>query len=165
MNGFRANLAKAGRFIVASIQMKNTLRLLIILFSICHSGYAASEVIRIRLEWLNAKDCGLEGCKPQNVIMREGSSMMFGWPEIKGRGWFELKPSLQAESVTLNLKRLKITESNSKETIAEVEPKLSLGSPQNVAIGDVQLKITISKEEPETKMQNQSAPPTPTKGG
>jgi len=131
--------------------MKIILRLLVCLLLMCASGYGASEVLRIKLEWVNAKDCGLEGCKPQNIIMREGSSMMFGWPELKERGFFELRPSLQGESVTLMLKRMKMKEGNSMETIAEADPQLFLGKPQDVAVGDVRLQITITKEQPEAE--------------
>jgi hypothetical protein len=131
--------------------MKIIIRLLVCLLPMCASGYAANEVLRIKLEWVNAKECGLEGCKPQNIIMREGSFMMFGWPELKERGFFEVRPSLQGESVTLKLKRMVMKEGNSMEMIAEADRQLFLGKPQDVAVGDVRLRITITEEQPEAK--------------
>lgn len=60
--------------------MKKLLRLLFCLCLGWISGHAANEVLRIQLEWLNAKDCGFEGCKPRNILMKSGATMNFGWP-------------------------------------------------------------------------------------
>jgi hypothetical protein len=90
--------------------MKNLPSLLLFLLLGLVSAQAAGEVLRIKLEWLNAKECGFEGCKPQNVLMKEGTTMSFGWPELQDRGFFELAPSLKAETVILKLKRMLMTE-------------------------------------------------------
>jgi len=131
--------------------MKIIFRLLVCLLPMCASAHAANEILRIKLDWINAKDCGLEGCKPENIIMREGSFMMFGWPELKERGFFGVRPSLQGESVTLKLKRMVRAAGNSMETIAEVDRQLSLGKPQDVAVGEVRLQITITEEQSKAK--------------
>jgi hypothetical protein len=126
--------------------MKTILSLLLFLILGAVSGQAADEALRIKLEWLNAKDCGFEGCKPQNVVMKEGSTMSFGWPELQDRGFFELSPTLKGETATLKLKRMLRTERKSMETIAAVEPELRLGEPQDVVLRDVSLRITITEE-------------------
>ena len=126
--------------------MKNILSLLLFLILGLVSGQAADEVLRIKLEWLNAKDCGFEGCKPQNVVMKEGSTMSFGWPALQDRGFFELAPSLKGETAILKMKRMLKTEKKSMETIAAVEPEFRLGEPQDVVLRDVSLRITITEE-------------------
>jgi hypothetical protein len=126
--------------------MKNLPLLLLFLFFGAITGHAAGEVLRIKLDWLNAKDCGFEGCKPQNVIMKEGSTMGFGWPELRDRGFFELSPSLQGETATLKLRRMLRTGNKGMETIAAVEPQLRLGEPLDVVLKDVSLRITLTEE-------------------
>lgn len=127
-------------------KMKNILSLLLFLILGSVSAHAAGEVLRIKLEWLNAKDCGFEGCKPQNVVMKEGSTMGFGWPEFQDRGFFEMAPSLKGEIATLKLKRMLKTQNKNMETIAAVGPEFRLGEPQDIVLKDVSLRITITKE-------------------
>lgn len=126
--------------------MKTLLPLLLCLLLGSVSGQPADEVVRIKLEWLNAKDCGFEGCKPQNVVMKAGATMVFGWPELQERGFFELSPSLKDRTATLKLKRMIKTDKKSMETIAAVEPELRLGEPKDVLLRDISLRITIIEE-------------------
>ncbi|MBI3886387.1 MAG: hypothetical protein HY302_11760 [Opitutae bacterium] len=126
--------------------MKTLSQLLLCLLLGWTPGHAADEVLRIKLEWLNAKDCGFEGCKPQNVVMKEGTTMGFGWPELRDRGFFELAPNLKGDTANLKIKRMLRNERKSMETIAAVEPELRLGKPQDVVLRDFSLRITITEE-------------------
>lgn len=132
--------------------MKRIVLILMCMLPLCVSSHAANEVVRIKLEWLNSKECGLEGCKPKAIIMREGGAMMFGWPDIKQREFFEVRPDLQEAVVRLNLKRLLKTVEEKMETIAEDDFDLHLDRPQVVGLGEVRLLITVTKEpDPEKK--------------
>jgi hypothetical protein len=129
--------------------MKIILKLGIIFLAACAPSYAATDILHVRLEWLNAKECGFEGCKPQNIIMRSGSSMTFSWPrgsELEELGSFVVLPVVQDESVRLKLKR-----SKGPDTVAEIDRAFAMSVPQEVALKEVNLRITVTEEEPKAK--------------
>lgn len=106
---------------------------------------AAPDILRIKLDWLNAKECGFDGCKPQSVVMRPDTSMTFGWQAGSGqeaRGVFELYPRLQDDSV-----RLRVRRTINSAPVAEDERTFALGVPQEITLKDVRLKVTITGEE------------------
>jgi len=123
--------------------MKILLMILVYMVMAGVSALAAPEILDIKIEWLNAKDCGFDGCKPQEVIMRQGTSMTFGWgpgPELEKRGVFELFPSVHHDTL-----KLKISRTLGGAVIANEERDFRIGTPQKMVLKEVALRITITE--------------------
>lgn len=114
------------------------------------AAYAGPEVLDIKIEWLNAKACGIEGCKPQRVIMRSGTTMKFGWgpgAELEKRGIFELHPSTHGDSL-----KLRISRTLGATAVAEDDRMFQMGTAQEIAFKELVLRITITEfQEPNAK--------------
>jgi hypothetical protein len=113
-------------------------------------AYAAPDIVDIKIEWLNAKDCGIDGCKPKRIIMRQGTTMEFGWgpgAELEKRGVFALFPSIHGEAL-----KLKITRTQGSTDVAEDEKEFRMGMAHDMVLKDVALRVTITEwQEPNAK--------------
>ena len=130
--------------------MKTLLTIAVCLVTIGVPAHATPDILDIKIEWLNAKECGLDGCRPQRVIMRQGTTMTFGWgpgPELEKRGDFNLFPTLHGDAL-----KLRISRTRAAAKIAEDEREFQMGSPQDMVLKEVRLRITITEfQEPVEK--------------
>lgn len=131
--------------------MKISWLLALLLLPLVCSGQSAGEVLRIKIEWLNAKECGIEGCKPQSVVIKSGSSIGFGWPEMPERGLFEMRPLLRENFVTLDLKRLKTSNGHPPSVVSSKSANVPVGQPTDIAIDELDWRITATLDSDETK--------------
>lgn len=109
-------------------------------------GQTEGEILRIKIEWLNAEECGIEGCKPQSLVIRSGGSMTFGWPQIPERGMFEVRPVVAEDAIHMSLKGMKMIEGRKPEVVFSEDLTFKLGRPQDVSVQDLKWMVTITKE-------------------
>lgn len=120
-----------------------TLFIIVACFAEASATYATTDILDIKIDWLNAKECGFDGCKPQRVIMRQGTMMNFSWgpgAELEKRGVFALFPSIQGDTL-----KLKISRTRGETLIAEAERVFQMGSAQEMHLKEVTLRITITE--------------------
>ena len=131
--------------------MRLPLLSLFLLFPVLAFAQSEGEVLRIKLEWLNAKECGFEGCKPQNLVLKNGSSITFGWPKFQERGFFEVSPSVAGNSAQIKIKRFKKTEGSSPVVTSSAIHELQFGEPKEVVLEELRLRLTLSRENQNAK--------------
>ena len=130
--------------------MRNLTLLLITLLaanSLVANEAAEKDILKVKISWLNAKECGIEGCKPQNIILHSGDSVSFGWPQIKERPFFSIEPSLMGETARALLTRFKKNEENDLEPTDTAKLQAALSKEEIVKLGDIEIGVTITKEE------------------
>ena len=111
-------------------------------------GQSEGEILRIKIEWVNAEACGIDGCKPQALVLRSGSSMTFGWPEIPDRGIFEIRPLLEGNRVTFAIIRMKMTPGKDPGTVASKDVSCRLGEAETVTLNELEWEVTATTVEP-----------------
>ncbi|GAB5560493.1 MAG: hypothetical protein SynsKO_21400 [Synoicihabitans sp.] len=129
------------------MQMKALPLFLLMIMPLLLVAQLEGEIIRIKIEWLNAEECGIEGCKPQSLVMRNGESMTFGWPGIPDRGLFEVKPVIHEGVVLFDLKRMTLIEEGIPEVIAAEVFKFNLEESAKIEISELRWEITVTLEE------------------
>ena len=104
------------------------------------------EIFRIQIEWLNAKECGIEGCKPQSFILRDGGSVGSMWSGLPERGLFNVRLALVEKGAKVAVKRTRPGKENSPDVIESFESTFDLGSPKEVSIGELRWMVTVTLE-------------------
>lgn len=108
------------------------------------------EVLHVKIDWVNAKECGIEGCKPLSFIQQSGLSFGFQWPEAE-RGLFQLQMTAVNEGAKIEIKRTYKPKGESSEQTISLEKFLAYGAPTEVTVGDLRWLLTVTKEPPKPK--------------
>ena len=73
------------------------------------------------------------------------------WPNIPERGLFEIRPSSREDDIQLKLERFSRPEEGPPSVVASVSATLKRGQPTEITIGDIEWRVTASKESDETR--------------
>jgi hypothetical protein len=109
------------------------------------------EVLRVKLEWLNAKECGIDGCKPQAFVLRSGGAVGFQWPEMPERGLFQVRAVAVDDAVKIEIKRTWKEKNETPEQTASFEKLLAYEAPAEVSVGELRWLVTVAKVPPKAK--------------
>lgn len=125
--------------------MKSTLGIIALTFV---AFFAYSETgesgIRLKLEWLNAKECGVEGCKPQNIVLNDGGSVSFFMPNI---GMFELQASSEGVRIRSKLAKLEKDEAGEFRESEKWESIMDIDKTYEFSLGIYELALTAKLED------------------
>jgi hypothetical protein len=131
--------------------MKALLLPFVLLLSLVARANPGAEVLRVNIEWVNAKECGIDGCKPQAFVLRSGGAVGFQWPEMPERGLFQVRAVAVDDAVKIEIKRTWKEKSEAPEQTASFEKRLAYEAPTEVSVGELRWLVSVAKVPPKSK--------------
>ena len=102
------------------------------------------KAIRVKLDWLNAAEMGMDGCKPQSVILSAGTSVYFQLRKRPGEPEFQITADWVEAKIRLTVAKLTKTEGGT-QVEASASEILAPGETHGFHVANFMFGITATE--------------------